>query len=170
MKLTAMDIRQYEFRRSFTGYEPAQVKSLLEMIADEMESLVRENSTLKTELRRKENQLKAMEESERNVREVLMTLHKITQQVRGDAEREAQVIVSRAQLQADTILGDAQKKYSDIAAEVQEIRRVKIQLVGAVRSAVDQHMRLLDAFSVEDPKGSEDKIRFFTPSSGSTGD
>lgn len=166
MKLTPMDIRQYEFRRSLTGYETGQVRAFLDVVADEMEALVRENSKLKTEFRRKESQLKEVEESEKGVREALMALHKLTQQVRGDAEKEAQIVIHRAQLQAEAVMVDAQKRYNQLLHELQELRRTKIQFATSVRSAVEQHLKLLDEGKDDESARMEDKIRFFPPSTG----
>ncbi|MBI2061194.1 MAG: DivIVA domain-containing protein [Nitrospirae bacterium] len=162
MKLTPMEIRQSEFRRTFTGYDTGQVRALLDVVVEEMERLIKENSTMKGDLRRKDMRLQEMEDGEKNVRETLLTLHKMTQQVRGDAEKEAELIVSRAQLQSETILNDAQQKYNRLVSELQEMRRVKIQFEAAVRSAVDQHLKMLEGLTAPEIERTEDKIRFFT--------
>lgn len=167
MKLTPMDLRQHQFRRSFSGYDPTQVQTLLELVAEEMEQLLRENAGLKADLRRKEAAVKEMAANEQNVREALLTLHKVTQQVRGDADREADLVLQRAHLQADTVLGEAQKRHSLLSNEIQELKRLKIQFQGALRTLIEQHLRLLDAQMESVVPALEEKLRLLVPPAGS---
>ena len=46
MPITPLEIRKQEFRKMLRGYDPHEVRSFLEMVSTELESLLRENAGL----------------------------------------------------------------------------------------------------------------------------
>ena len=58
MKITPLDIQQKQFPVKFRGFGIEEVDSFLELVREEFEELLRENSKLREEFRRMENQLK----------------------------------------------------------------------------------------------------------------
>ena len=57
--LTPLEVRQKkgDFRRAMRGYEPALVDDFLDLVAERLEDLVRENRTMHDELVRLREQL-----------------------------------------------------------------------------------------------------------------
>jgi DivIVA domain-containing protein len=46
LRLTPLDIKKQEFKRSMRGYDPEEVNAFLEMVAEEFEALHREKNRL----------------------------------------------------------------------------------------------------------------------------
>ena len=50
MEVTPLDIRKQEFKKSFSGYDKREVENFLEMVAMQLEGLIRENMSYKEQL------------------------------------------------------------------------------------------------------------------------
>ena len=48
MRITPLDIHSHRFARLFSGLDPGEVESFLRMVADDYESLLRENYPIET--------------------------------------------------------------------------------------------------------------------------
>jgi cell division initiation protein len=46
MKLTPLDIRKQEFRKTLRGFDPIEVQTFLEMVGEEYEQLLEKNKQL----------------------------------------------------------------------------------------------------------------------------
>ena len=66
MKLTPLDIKKQEFKRGLRGFDPIEVESFLEMVAEEYESAIREKNVLADEVLKLKTQLKK-EETDRQL-------------------------------------------------------------------------------------------------------
>ena len=65
MNITPLDIQQQQFKgKMLGGLDPNDVDAFLQMVASEMESLVRENSELKEQARRYSLQLEELSQRE----------------------------------------------------------------------------------------------------------
>jgi len=50
VKLTPLDIKKQEFKRSLRGYDPVEVDAFLDMVADEFEAVIREKNHMADEI------------------------------------------------------------------------------------------------------------------------
>jgi cell division initiation protein len=65
MKMTPLDIRQKRFEVTFRGYSKKEAEAFLELTAGELEEVVRENISLKEELKRVQARLEQHLEREK---------------------------------------------------------------------------------------------------------
>ena len=72
MKLTPLDIRKQEFKRTMRGFDAEEVEAFLSMIADELELLLREKNQLNDELIKIRTQLKDYQQVEHTLRDTLV--------------------------------------------------------------------------------------------------
>ena len=64
MRMTPLDIQSHRFARRFSGLDPDEVESFLRMIAEDYESLLRENETQNERVRRLEAQVEELQTNE----------------------------------------------------------------------------------------------------------
>jgi cell division initiation protein len=67
----------------------------------EMEGLLRENTELKEQANRQSRELGDHAQREKDLRETMLAAQRITDEMKANAQKEAELIVSEAQLQAD---------------------------------------------------------------------
>lgn len=144
MTITPIDIQQHRFKTRPFGYDKLGVDHFLELVSEEMERLYLLNQELKEELARVREKLEEMRGREASLKETLITTQKITDDMKNNARREGEIVVTDAQLRAERIVRDAEERRIQLIADIQEIKRQKIVFESGLRSLLESHMRLLD--------------------------
>lgn len=147
MRLTPLDIQQKQFKTVMRGVDAHEVKQFLELCADEMEALVHETIELKEEVRARDAQLAETRDRERALQEALVSAQRLASEMKDQARKEADIIVANAELQADKIVQAAHNRRTAIVEELAELKRQKIAFEVEVRTAVESHLKLLEAFA-----------------------
>ena len=148
MKISPLDIRQQQFKgKMLGGLDPEDVDAFLQVVAQEMEELNRENSQLKEQANRNASALAAMEGQESKLRDAVLAAQQIAEDMKANARKEATLLVSEAELKGERILADAEKQLVELRTQIQELRREKLQFESALKSLLDTHYKML---SLED--------------------
>ena len=175
MKITALDIRQKTFEKSFRGVDKDEVQAFLTTISQQWERLGDENRELRLKLEHAQQDVQKMREVESSLYRTLKTAEDTGHNITEQAQRDAALRVREAQLQAEQLLTDArqraravvdeacqqaEKAVADMQREVtglgQECQHLEQQLDGLVR---DLHNLASDALEKVEkarsrPKGS----------------
>jgi len=108
--LTPLDVRNKrgDFRKSMRGYEAQDVDSFLEMVAERLEALVRENLQLKERTQSLEAQVRSQTERESAVRDALVTAQELRTEIREQARVEAEKIVEDARTESRRMIAEAE--------------------------------------------------------------
>lgn len=154
MRVTPIDIQQQQFKTRPLGYEKGGVDQFLELVADEMEALIRQNQDLKEEMARQRVSLEEMRSREQTLKETLLTTQKMTDDLKANARKEAELVLAEARLRAERVVRDADERRIALIGEIQEAKRQKISFETSLRAVVESHLRLLDSNVMALPGGS----------------
>jgi cell division initiation protein len=144
MTITPLDIRQQQFKgKMLGGLDPDDVDSFLQAVAVEMEGLLRENTELKEQANRQARELTDHSQREKDLRETMLAAQRITDEMKANSQKEAELIVSEAQLQARRLVDEAERKVADLQARIQDVRRQRLQFEAELKSLLDNHARML---------------------------
>ena len=144
MKISPMDIQQQQFKgKMFGGLDAEDVDAFLQSVAGEMEELIRENGELKERLNRNATAIAEMEARESQLRETMLAAQRITEEMKANAQKEALLTVSEAELKGERIIADAEKKLVDLHNQIQELRRDKVQFESGFKGLLDTYYKLL---------------------------
>lgn len=144
MKITPLDIQQQQFKgKMLGGLDPEDVDSFLQMVAQELEGLIRENTELREQCRKAAAEAEQMARQEKDLREAMLAAQKITEEMKANAQKEASLVVSEAELKAEKILADAERRLAQLGDQIQDIRRQKLQFESAFKSLLDTHYKML---------------------------
>ena len=158
MRITPIEIQQHQFKTRMFGYDTAAVDNFLEMLADELERLHKQNNELKESLARTRGSLEQMREREKAIQETLLTAQQVTEDVKINARKEAEIVLAEAHLEGERVIRDANTRRVQLINEIQEIKRQKVSFEGGLRSLIDNHLKLMDLDTVQitdGGKGSE---------------
>jgi cell division initiation protein len=158
MSITPIDIQQHQFKTRPLGYEKAGVDRFLELVADDLEGLHKQSQELKEELARTRASLEEMRDRELTLKETLLTTQRITDELKANARKEAEIVIADAKLQAERIVRGAEDRRLQLIGEIQEIKRQKISFETGLRALVEGHMRLLDLEVVPVQGGGEEHL------------
>src|SRR5207237_3826458 len=103
--LTPLEVRKKksDFRRTMRGYDPQSVDDFLDLVADRMEQLVRDNASLNDRISSIETQVGDYRERENALTEALVTAQEMREQMRQQMEREADLKRREAEAEAEGI-------------------------------------------------------------------
>ncbi len=149
MRISALDIRQQQFTvRMFRGLDPQEVEAFLEDVAEDYEAVVKENGILKEQLAALEDRSRNITEHERTLQETLVTTHRLTEEMKHSAKREADMIVRDAELRGEKVTEELRGEEARIKLELQSLKRMRRQLLEEFRSTLARYDRLLSSETV----------------------
>jgi cell division initiation protein len=168
MRITPLDIRKRPFRRTFKGFDPDQVNSFLNLVADDVEGLIRENGELATQLRESEQKLAYYAKIEKTLNETLMTAQRATDEARVNAQKEAELIIKDAQIRAGRYEDDVRRRVDAIQGEVVALRNQRDSFLARFKAMLRTQLDLLTTISEdladEDGPGERDETLDEVPS------
>jgi cell division initiation protein len=144
MKVTAREVRQQQFALRFRGYDPTEVDRFLELVAGQLEELVKENAQLSEALANKNQEIQRMGE-EGDWKKALMAVQETSADLIRRAEQQAQRILAEAEFKAQQMLTEAKKHVAVSRHDVQALNHQRRQLADQLRHLLEQHLALLDA-------------------------
>lgn len=153
--LTPLDVRKKrgDFRRSLRGYEPDEVDTFLQLVAERMEELVKENLALSEKVDRLQDQVGSLEGRERAVHDALVTAERLRSDVKEQAGREAEVVRREAEADARRILEDAERMVAEHRGALAALERERRQFLGAFRALLERQMERLETEEDSLPEG-----------------
>jgi len=144
MRISALDIRQQQFTvRMFRGLDPQEVEAFLEDVAEDYESVVKENALLKEQLTALEERSRNITEHERTLQDTLVTTHRLTEEMKQAAKREAEMIVRDAELRGEKVAEATRAEEARLRQELLSLKRLRHQLIEELRATLARYDRLL---------------------------
>ncbi len=127
MKITALEIKQHEFEKSFRGYNIEEVDIFLSNLAQEWERLTNDSKMLKMQLDIAEKEASKLREVEMTLIKTLRTAEDTSSRITENAKVEADRKIESAQDEANKILEDARHQ-SKVMIEDAEQKAVSISM------------------------------------------
>jgi len=144
MRITPIEIQQQRFKSRLFGYDTTAVDQFLEMLADELEQLYHQNNELKESLARSRTSLEQMREREKLLQQTLVTAQKMTEELKDQARRDAEIVIAEAHIEGERILRDANERRIQLVGEIQEIKRIRHSFRNSLRATIENHQQILD--------------------------
>jgi len=156
MRITPLDIQQKQFPMRFRGFDVDEVYSFLELIREEIEELMRENSSLKEQLGRSDEQLQEYRKMETTLRETLMTAQQMVEDYKTNSRKEAELILREAELKADIMIKESQEKVVKIHEDIVDLKGIRRHFKEEIRRLIDSHLKMLEFDKEREGEGSGD--------------
>lgn len=150
-------LEEKKFRKRLMGLNPVDVEAFLLDVTEELRRFKEENANLKKDVQTLESEIKEHRDREKTIRAVLISAQVNAEQIKANAEREAKLVISQAEVKAEAILNDAGNRLTRMEQEISEMRRNRIQFGARMRSLLDAFRQMLDEDGKEAPRKFEDK-------------
>src|SRR3989338_1002904 len=163
MKITPLDIQQKKFGVKFRGFDVKEVNSFLDLITREFEVIIKENNYLKEELAKKDAKILDFKKKETTLKDTLMNAQQIVENLKGNAQKEAELIIKEAELKADGLVKDAHKEIANLKKELNDLKKQKVLYLEKVKGIIKTFQKMI-SMEEEDEKQEEavkeDNVRF----------
>jgi cell division initiation protein len=135
MALTPVEIRHVKLARSPLGYGRGATDRLLEEIVESFEEVWRERADLQDKLERLESDIARYRDLETLLRKTLISAERSAQELKDQARREADVILTESHSEARLIKQHALAEREHLHGEASRIR----SLLRSALAMVDEH-------------------------------
>ena len=166
--LTPLDVRNKrgDFKKLMRGYDPQEVDGFLEIAAERLEMLTRENIGLRERSETLQQQVNSQTGREKAVQEALVTAQELRSDIHGQAQREAENVlkeaetegrrmIAEAEAEARTKLRSSERRLDHVVDALEEMERRRHRFLKEFRQLLE---RELDGVEVEeDRKPLEDR-------------
>lgn len=145
--LTPLEIQKQTFSRAIKGYTVDEVRAYLHLVAEEIERLVKDVDRLSRENAMLREELDDHNQRERILKDTLMSAQKVSEDVRANARKEAELIVKDAELLSDRLMSQAQSRVADLERAIQELKMERRLARNKLQTMLDttQQLLMLDA-------------------------
>jgi cell division initiation protein len=147
--LTPLEVRKKkgDFRKGMRGYEPQAVDDFLDLVADRLEQLVRENSAMNDQFARLENQVNDYRERERALTEALVTAQEMREEMRKQIEKEVELTRREAEADAESIRAEAEQIRHREHESIRRLRARQAQFILSYRAFLERELAELSVMA-----------------------
>ncbi len=144
--LTPLDVRKKkgDFRRRVRGYDVQLVDDFLDLVAERLEELVKQNVALSERAHQLQEQVAQFRERERALNEALVAAQELREQARSQAEREAELVRREAEASAERILEEGQRALREVKRQLETLESRKASFLRAFRSLLERYAAELE--------------------------
>ena len=152
MRISPLDIRQQQFTvRWLRGFDIHEVDAFLDDVAEDYETVLKENAQLKEQVATFEERSRGLGDRERALQDTLVTTHRLGDEMKATARREAELQMREAELRSEKIIEEGRAEEARIRSEIQTLRRrVRRQLIEDFRATLESYYRMMSAEFGED--------------------
>lgn len=123
MIITSMDINNKDFKKNFRGYDCDEVDEFLDKVAEDYETIYKENSLLKDKLELLEEKLKHYSKIEVTIQNTLLLAQNAADQARETAKNESDLIIKQANDSSKKIIDKAHNEVIKINEDYEKIKQ-----------------------------------------------
>src|SRR5690554_2942623 len=120
-KFSADDIANQSFQSKFRGYDADQVHEFLEGLAREWRQVQDAVRRMQDELDEQTRELRDYRRRERSLVEALEMARQVAEEIRHQADRDAELVLAETELKAERMLTRAEQKVGQLRSEMLEL-------------------------------------------------
>ena len=151
MKVTPLDIRRKEFKRSMRGYSDEEVDVFLDDVADEFERLFQENIELTDRVQRLEEQIAGHAQMRDALEKTLISAQLQSDEMKANARKEGELILQEAELKAREIVGESYSETQRVQQALIQLKHLEEDFRYKFRSLLEGHLKLLNDATLSTP-------------------
>ena len=163
MNVTPLDLRQQRFHTVMRGYDREEVTAFLSEVADGYEQALRDAERLRQEVAKLEAVLTEHRGQERTLQNTLVTVQKLADGIRENAEQEAARLVREAEGRVDLLLLRSQARLEEVQREIDGLRLERREVETALEGIIRTLHNTIDFVRDQDTKQREDNILIHRP-------
>ncbi|MEP6958162.1 MAG: DivIVA domain-containing protein [Nitrospirota bacterium] len=144
MRITPLDIQQMVFKVGFRGYDKEEVNRFLEELALTVESLNRDNAVQREKIMFLEQQLSELKRTEATLSNTLLSAQSLAEDVKRNAQREADLVIKEAELKAGELIRQARVDLTDTQRDLSSLQKQRLLMVERLRASLRMFERMLE--------------------------
>lgn len=144
--LTPLEVRnkKADFRKGLRGYETAEVDHFLELVAERMEELVRENIKLTDRTNTLTQQVATFQAREQAMNEALVSAQQLREDIQAQARRESDHALKEARAEGERLVDEAKRAVEEEKRVLQALQARRDRFLRAYHNFLNTQMAELE--------------------------
>ncbi len=151
-KVTPLEIQNHTFNRKWRGLDAVEVESFLALVSEEIEDLTRSKSEIESRLRALEAENEEHRERERTLRDTLLSAQRASEDIRGAARKEAELIVQQAEDSSERLTHHAMQRSAEIEKAIEDLKLQRTHFRLQMEKSIALIKQVLEMDRLEDEK------------------
>src|SRR5215470_4649784 len=151
-KVTPLEIHSRSFTKKWRGVDPVEVEAYLAIVAEEIEDLTRSRSDLESRLRSLEAENSEHRQREQTLRDTLLSAQRASEDIRGAARKEAELIVPHAEDSSERLTHHALQRSAEIEKAIEDLKLQRAHFRLQVEKLIELVSQALEIDKYEDEK------------------
>ncbi len=157
MKISPMDLQRQTFSQKLRGFDPAEVRTYLNIVAEEIAALQRERDGLEHEVQSLRGLVDEHRQREAILKNTLLTAQRLSEEIKDAARKQSESVIKEAEMQADRLIELAQSRAQEVERGILDLRAHRSSLRTDVRALITRLTHILD---LQEEAEVEDNLRF----------
>ena len=149
MKITPLDIQQWDFKVRIRGYDRQEVQAFLRTVSQAVEQLVKENTQLKERAEQLERQVNDLRKKESTLNGLLVTTQAMADGLKETARREADLTLKQAELKAEALLKRAHADCEGLQHDILTLRKERALALEKLRSMLQSFSKMIEMEEID---------------------
>jgi cell division initiation protein len=163
MNVSPLDLRQQKFSTSFGGFDKVEVTALLAAAADDYEAAIRETDRLRQANLHLEALLNEHREQERMLKSTLIAAQRLADDIKANAQEEAQRIIRDAEGRSELLLEKTQSRLEDIQREIDGLKMKRRDVETTLEATIQTLRNTLEFVREQDGRDRDEKVLLHRP-------
>ena len=151
-KVTPLEIQNHSFSKKWRGIDPVEVEAFLALVGEEIEDLTRARAELESRARALETENTEHRERERTLRDTLLSAQRASDDIRGAARKEAELIVQQAEDSSERLTHHALQRSAEIERAIEDLKIQRTAFRLQLEKIVEVVQHVVERDRVEDEK------------------
>lgn len=143
MKLSPVNIKRQEFSKSVRGFDTREVNDFLEKVADELESAIKENETLRRTIDQLNLDVERYKTIEDSLQKALIAAQESSGLALQKAHEEATQIVRIAETEAEKLIAGSAERAQELSKSIAALEERKAYLFSRISAMIETQEELL---------------------------
>ncbi|NLE73192.1 MAG: DivIVA domain-containing protein [Actinobacteria bacterium] len=143
MKITPIDIRHKEFKRSLRGFSEEEVDIFLDDVADDFEILFKEKIELQDEVHRLRERVAHYDTLKETLQNTLIGAQQQADTMQANVRKESELILKDAEIKARGILAESYSEKQKVQQSIAQLRQLEDDFRFKFKSLLEAHLNLL---------------------------
>jgi cell division initiation protein len=154
MRLSSIEIKKQEFKKSFKGYDISEVEAYLDTVANELEKMFRDNESLKERIAELEklneelrNETQVYRDNEKTFQKAIVKSQDLSEEVLHNANKRAELILKEAEIIASKAKIQAQEDILHLKQELEDLRMKNENIIEDIRAYLIEKLNSIEEYN-----------------------
>ncbi len=153
MKLSAIDIKKQEFKKSMRGYDVGEVEAYLDTVGNAVENLFRDIEHLREQVTKLEeekadltSEIQVYRENEKTFQKAIVKSQDMAEDVVENAKKRAELIIKEAEILSSKTKVQAQEDFFSLKQELEELKQRNENIIDDIKNYLLEKLNSIEDY------------------------